>query len=129
MQRRMVLGGVAALLLAGQVLAEESNVAIAPTDENLLQNLQVIVITATGFFPQITYVHEGETVLFYNQAEASRTVAAVMNEGDSAPEWTTVSFAHGEGIEFIVTPGIELNFATIEGSDILGAFSFDAPPT
>ena len=96
--------------------------------------MQVIIITPNGFFPQITHVTAGEKIKFYNQAEGSRTVAAVTDvDGDGidefeTPSWKLSALAHGAYQTIEIQPDMVLKFGTNEGAEFAASFSFDPPP-
>jgi plastocyanin len=134
MLRRTLLTACAASLLAGAAFGQELD--DIGGDESTVENsnFQVIVITPNGFFPQITYVAEGEQIKFYNQAEASRTIVAVTDlDGDGVddmeePQWALSSMPHGSYHTLHVSSAMVLDFETIEGTELVASFSFEEPP-
>lgn len=116
MLRRTVLTALVAASLAPSVWADSENT-----------ERQIIVITDYGIFPMVTYVHAGEKVIFNNQAEASRSVRAVLRSGETTPDWQTPTLAHGETYLLQIETDTVLEFYSSFSSKIIGAFSFDEP--
>lgn len=135
MLRKILVTGCAALLMAVPAIGQELD-EIGGGDSNIENSdHQLVVITPNGFFPQITYVVEGEKVKFYNQAEASRTVVAVTDiDGDGVPDmddpqWELSTMSHGSYKTLTVTSAMILEFETLEGAELVASFSFDPPPS
>lgn len=135
MLRKLFMTACAAVLMAGPAIGQELD-EIGGGESNIENSdHQLVVITPNGFFPQITYVVEGEKVKFYNQAEASRTVVAVTDiDGDGVddmedPQWVLETMSHGSYKTITVTSAMILLFETLEGAELVASFSFDPAPS
>ena len=100
---------------------------VAITATSALAEEQIVVVTDLGFFPLTTYLVPGETVQFVNQTEAAITVTAVAAEGQE-PQWQSPSIGFGNSYSLVVTELTTLEFTSTVSADVLGQFSFDAPP-
>lgn len=100
-----------------------------------------ILLLGNGFFPEVTYLSEGETVTFRNVSDGSVEVESVTED------WSTDILGTDETFDLVVTgetvkefayaieaasSGSEADVSSDEGEENVlptGAFSFDAPPS
>ena len=114
MLRNFAIAVIAALSTATAALAEDSVT-------------QTVVITDFGYFPMVTYLNAGDTVIFSNQTDSAQSVMAVRELETDVPQWETGSLAPLETYSMVVTTDTVLQFETSFGNEVNGEFSFDEP--
>ncbi|OUD09086.1 hypothetical protein BVC71_10260 [Marivivens niveibacter] len=114
MLRNFAFAAIAALTTATGALAEDSVT-------------QTVVITDFGYFPMVTYLDEGDTVIFSNQTDSAQNVMAVRELETDVPQWETGSLAPLETYSLIINTDTVLQFETSFGNEVNGEFSFDEP--
>ena len=67
-----------------------------------------ILILDEGYFPDITYVAAGDTLVFYNESVIPHTVVAKNSS------WATPELAPGQSISLEVTQGMQNTFGSVD---------------
>ncbi len=83
-----------------------------------------ILLVEGGFFPEITYLSAGDTILFINMTDVAENVVA------TDASWSTTQISSEQTDSVVVTEDMVLTFEYDEGSDDpkTGSLSFDPAP-
>ena len=101
--------------------------ATATFAETTASEPQTIVITDFGYFPMVTYLNAGDSVVFSNQTDTAREVMAVRELETDTPQWQSGSLSSGGTYTLVINADTVLDFQSSYASETIGSFSFDEP--